>query len=124
MSSHLNQYGDAHLYFAEALHSYAEITPRNQSLLAECLAGLSLLLIKEREAEKSAEILRVIDHLLDEEGYLDTTFQSVYDQSLTTVKELLSEETFDSQVALGRSLTIAQALNYALKVNGEFTPTD
>ncbi|MFN2138193.1 MAG: ATP-binding protein [Candidatus Promineifilaceae bacterium] len=121
VSVHLNQNQEARAYFAEGLQFIARQDPPSQWLLAECLSGLALLLVSEEEVEQSAELLGTVDRLLAEVN-LDEISRSAYEKSLAAAKEQLDEETFDSQIALGRSLTIAQAVDLAQKVNKKFTP--
>jgi hypothetical protein len=68
------------------------------------LTGLSLLLVTEQEAGQSAKILDIVERLLEEEGGLDEIFRLVYDQSLAATKEMLTKETFNSEIASGRSM--------------------
>jgi tetratricopeptide (TPR) repeat protein len=116
VSSLLGQDQNAHIYFDDGLRACAELDETNDIYAAECLAGLAWLLAKERKANQAIRLLGAVERSLND---LDTIFKEIYDQALVVTEEQLDEETFVSNRAAGKAMTVDEAIEYALKVNSK-----
>ena len=80
------------------------------------LAGFAILAAAQGNVQRAARLSGAVASLEDVLGsFLDAPIQSKYDQELASVRAELDEEAFAAASAKGRSMTMEQAIAYALR---------
>ncbi len=110
------RYGDLHRarsYLSESVRLHMDV---GSQLVANCtLVGLAEVASHEGDAGRAARLFSAADAL--SEAYreaLDPPDQAAYDLSMAKTRAALSEEEFAMERSEGRSMTLEEALEYAL----------
>lgn len=106
-------YDVARVQFEESLAMRRELG--DKSGIGHCLAGLAGLAAAQAQPERAGRLLGASAALLETIGaLLSPGDRAIYETSLTSARAALGEERFEAAVAVGRAMTLEQAMAYAL----------
>ena len=118
VAQHRGDYAHALSLFKEALEIQRETT--NQAGIAECLAGIAGVWIAQGKAQHGARLLAMVEALRDAIGASVWPANRIeYDRNLALLHQSLNEATLAAAWAIGRAMTMDQAIAYALTETGE-----
>jgi hypothetical protein len=99
--------------FTESLILYREL--ENKGSIATALAGLAGVVGARGQAERAATLFGAVEALVETTGTsFEVTDRVEYERNVATTCVQLDEEIFAAAWAEGRTMTIEQAITYAL----------
>jgi tetratricopeptide (TPR) repeat protein len=106
-------YDKARTLFDESLK--LSIESGNKSVIAICLAGLAGVLGETGKPGQAARLFGAVELLLEDISRLEPQDQKDFDHYVTVVKGQLDKAAFGNAWAEGRTMTMEQAIKYALE---------
>lgn len=107
-------YSKARLRHAEGMQLFQQIGDRRG--IGYSLAGLAVLAVAQADMQRAARLSGAVTSLQAVLGsFLEAPLQIEYDREIGSVRSTLGEESFQSAWKEGRTMTIDQAIEYALK---------
>lgn len=110
-------YSQAQTQLTESLHRFQQINDRRG--IGYTLAGFAILAAVQGKLQRATRLAGAILALQSNVGpLLESPLQIEYDRELATVKAELGEESFAKSRTEGKAMTIEQAIEYALGMEG------
>jgi predicted ATPase/tRNA A-37 threonylcarbamoyl transferase component Bud32 len=108
------EYAEAHSYYAQSLTIRDELGDRMN--IADSLEGFGTLAAACREQVRAARLLGAAKSLREEIGApISPAKQEKLEKTVSLIRSVLSEQTFAKEWNQGRSMSLEQAIHYALK---------
>ncbi|MGQ0550547.1 MAG: ATP-binding protein [Armatimonadota bacterium] len=86
--------------------------------ISQCLTGLGGVILAQRRQELAARLLGAAEALRDALGVpIPPDLRHEIDRNVTTIRDALGDEAFAAAWTEGRTMTLEQAIEYALKGN-------
>jgi non-specific serine/threonine protein kinase len=112
-----SDHGRAATLFREALAFHAEVGSRR--MYSECLRGLARSVAGLGQLERAARLIGVEEALRDAIdnpiSLMTPTEQVTYEHNVADIRARLGEEIFDANRVAGRSMSVAEGIDYALE---------
>ena len=113
VAHHQEDYGQAGELYKESLALLWELGEKWYS--AQCLEGLAEIAAKEKQPKRAARLSGAAEALRQSIGLpLSSSELTEYDSSIESARTELGEEAFEKARAEGRSMSIEEAVDYAL----------
>ena len=117
VSFHQGNYEKAKSLFKKSLKIFRGNYDRGGAVI--CFAGLAGILAINGEPEQAARLFGAAELILENIGALEPADQLDFDNYKRLVREQLNEVAFEKARAKGRSMTMEQAIQYALEELGD-----
>jgi len=117
VSLHRGEYRKASALFQESLELHKEYGYK-MGMVEECLGGLAAVLGMTRKPKPAARLFGAVESLLESvemAGRWEPQDQNEYDHYFAAVRGQLDEAAFEKAWAEGRTMTLEQAIEFALK---------
>ncbi len=118
IARHLGDHAAARSRHAEGMLLFQQTGDRRG--IGYSLAGFAILAAVQGDLQRAARLsgaLASLERVLG--SFLDAPFQIEYDQELASVRAALNEEAFSIATSEGRSMTMKQAIAYAMQADND-----
>jgi len=109
--------GKAKNLFVEALHLSNEYG--NKNMMIYCISGLASFLGSTEKPEQATRLFSAVEILGEGSGKLEPADQKDYDYFVNVVREQLDQSEFEKSWNKGRTMTMDEAMEYALEQTDE-----